>query len=114
MPRYMILAKYSQQGMASTTEEGFASREHALRPAVEALGGQLEALYFCPAFSGQDFVLILTAPDNEVVNALTFSSSANPAFAEGSRMIELKTGSETDATIAAARSAIEKYRSPGA
>jgi uncharacterized protein with GYD domain len=109
----MILGKYSDQGVTAAMEEGFATREEALRPAVEALGGQLEAMYFCPAYSGFDFVIVLTAPDAELVNAMTLIGSTNPAFADGGKMIELKTGGEADASVAAAKDAMARYRPPG-
>jgi len=113
VPRYLILGKYSAEGLSSAMEEGFASREDAARQLIEALGGQFEGMYFCAALSGFDFTMMVTLPGSEPLHIMSLVASTSPAFADGGMAIELKTGSEADASAAAMREAMSQYRPPG-
>ncbi len=113
MPKYMFLGKYSKAGIAAASEEGFATRPDALRPMVEANGGTLDAMYFCSPDQGFDFVLLITAPDGDLIYSMAMAGATGAAFADGSRVIELKTGEEADAILAASKDKLAQYRPPG-
>jgi uncharacterized protein with GYD domain len=68
MPKYLILASYTAEGVKGVLKEGGSSRKTAVAAATKALGGKLEAFYF--AFGAHDVVAILDAPDNVTAAAL--------------------------------------------
>jgi len=113
MPRYLVMGTYSQEGMSAAMEEGFASREEAVRPLIEAMGGTLEAMHFCSPGAGFNFVIQMTAPNADVAYSMSVMGTANSAFANGGQVVELKTGAEADAVLANAAEAHAKYRAPG-
>lgn len=94
------MGQYSEQGLAAAVEEGLASREAVLRAGVEASGGTLEALYFAPPHTGYDFVAISTG-DSDMVFSTTVNTAMSAAFGRNTQVIELRTGEEADAAIAA-------------
>jgi len=105
MPSYLVLGKYSKEGFATAVEEGFETRADALRSSIEGLGGELEMVYFCPAYSGHDFVFILTAPTADVVQMMSLAASTSAGIADGGTVIELKTAAEVDAAVQAMQQA---------
>lgn len=72
MPHYLVQAAYTLEAWAAMTKNP-QNRLEAIRPAVEAAGGRVEAAYFC--FGEYDAVLIVEAPDN--VSAAAFSVGAS-------------------------------------
>ncbi|HYY21619.1 MAG TPA: GYD domain-containing protein, partial [Thermoleophilaceae bacterium] len=63
MPKYLIQASYSSEGMEGVRTKGGSSRREAVVKTAESLGGQLEAFYF--AFGEHDAVVLLDLPDNQ-------------------------------------------------
>ena len=74
MPRYMIQASYSTQGITELVKNP-QDRSEAVRPAIERLGGSLESFDFC--FGDYDVVAIFQVPDN--VSALPWQWPWVPA-----------------------------------
>ena len=105
MPRYMIQARFSQQGIKGLMAEGGTSRRAVVAKAVENLGGRLEACYF--AFGAEDAVVIAELPDN--VTAAAIGATVGASGAGGTTTTVLLTPEEIDA---AARLTVD-YRPPG-
>ncbi len=57
MPKYLIQARYTPQGIQGLVKDSASGRRADVQAAVKALGGNLEAFYY--AFGDDDAVLIL-------------------------------------------------------
>lgn len=106
MPKYLIQASYTPQGVEGVRSEGGTSRRDAVAAMTTSLGGQLESFYF--GFGDHDAYVIVDLPDNETAAAIALSVNA----AGGARVktIVLLTPEEVDE---AARRSVD-YRAPGA
>ena len=60
--RYLVLGKYTAQGLAGALQEGFQSRHDNIANAVKSLGGKLIDYSFC---AGEYDFTILTEWDDE-------------------------------------------------
>ena len=105
MPKYLIEASLTTQGVQGVQKEGGTGRRQAVSKAVESAGGTLEAFYF--AFGERDVYVIADMPDNESAAAMALTVNASGAVA--TRTVVLLTPEEVDA--AAERSV--DYRPPG-
>ena len=105
MPKYLIEASYTREGVQGVQKAGGSSRRDAIASAVQGLGGTLEAFYF--AFGDHDVCLIADLPDNE--SAVAIALSANAAGGASVRTTVLLTPDEVDA---AAKRSVD-YRPPG-
>ncbi len=105
MPKYMIQASYSVDGLKGLLSEGGTSREAAARKLIEGVGGTLESLYF--TFGGDDVVAICDVPDNVSIAAAAMTIAATGAIQP--RTTVLLTPAEIDA---AAKKSVD-YRPPG-
>jgi uncharacterized protein with GYD domain len=63
MPKYLIEASYTREGVAGVLAQGGTNRRDAAAKTVASLGGQLESIYF--AFGDRDVIVIADMPDNE-------------------------------------------------
>jgi uncharacterized protein with GYD domain len=106
MPRYLIEASYTQEGIKGVIGEGGSSREDAIGKMVADQGGSVEAFYF--AFGERDVIIIADLPDNTTAAAIGMSVGA--AGAATSRTTVLLTAEEIDA---ASHKSVS-YRPPGA
>lgn len=75
MPKYLVQASYSAEGIKGVLEKGGSSRPEAIRPMVEALGGTVESFYF--AFGDADAYVVLDMPDNVSVAAVAMTVNAS-------------------------------------
>ena len=105
MPKYLIAASYSQQGLRGLVKEGGTGRRAALERAVGGVGGKLESFYF--AFGEDDVYLICEAPDNASIASVALAAGA--AGGATTKTIVLLTPEEVDQ---ATRKAVD-YRPPG-
>jgi len=105
MPKYLVMASYTAEGVKGVQSAGGASRRKAVAEMVEGLGGQLESFYF--AFGEDDAYTIMDLPDNE--SAAAVALAANAAGGARVRTVVLLTPEEVD--TAAGRSVA--YRAPG-
>ena len=80
MPKYLIKAKYSPEGVQGVKSKGGSSRRDAVAAAVEGLGGKLDSFYF--GFGEDDAYVTVDMPDNEAVAAvaLTVNSTGGAAM----------------------------------
>ena len=78
MPKFMIRAEYSAEGMEGLKEEGGTSRRDAVRAAVESAGGTMETFLY--AFGDTDLYVIVDMPDRESMTALAITIGATGAL----------------------------------
>lgn len=105
MPKYMVQAKLTTEGLKGTLEEGGKKRKAAITKAIESLGGKLETYYY--AFGEYDVVGIADMPDN--VSAAAFAMIVTMSGGAACATTVLLTPEEVDQvskkTVA--------YRKPG-
>ncbi len=105
MPKYLFQAKYTADGIKGLEKDKATGRAAALRSAVEALGGRLEAFYL--AFGENDWVLLADLPDNASATAFTLTVSKSGL---------LRTTTTPLLSVEEADRALEKkisFRAPG-
>jgi len=105
MPKYLIAASYSGEGLQGLRRDKATARRQAIATAIESLGGKLECEYF--ALGEDDVYLIADLPDNISAAALGIATSSTGLVR--SRTTALMTVEEVDR-------ALEKsvnYRAPG-
>jgi uncharacterized protein with GYD domain len=76
MPHYLTQVAYSREGWEAVVANP-QNRIEAVRPAVEKLGGKIEAAWFC--FGDYDIVVISEMPDNVSAAAMAMAFSAGGA-----------------------------------
>jgi uncharacterized protein with GYD domain len=106
MPKYLIEASYTLEGVKGVQSSGGTSRRDAIAELAESAGGRLESLYF--AFGDRDVYVIVDLPDNE--SAAAVALTVNSAGGAAVRTVVLLTPEEVDA---AAKQSVD-YRPPGA
>ena len=105
MPKYLIQASYTAEGVKGLLKDGGSKRRAVAEEAIKSLGGRLEAFYF--AFGETDGVLIAELPDN--VSAAAVSMVVNASGAIHTKTTVLLTPEEMDK---AAKKTVT-YRPPG-
>jgi uncharacterized protein with GYD domain len=74
MPKYLITASYSPEGVEGVKSKGGSSRKDAVAATVEGLGGKLESFYF--GFGEHDAYVTVDLPDNEAAAAVALTVNA--------------------------------------
>lgn len=106
MPKYLIQASYTAEGLKGLAKDTAAGRKAAVSAAMKAVKGKLECFYF--ALGADDAVLIVDAPDN-------VSAAAIALHAASSGMVTIKTTPLlTVDEVDQALKLPAKYRAPGA
>ena len=105
MPRFLLQANYTPEGLRGVAEKGGTARREAIRHLFESSGGRLEAFYF--AFGDADSYVIGELPDNETATAIALT--VNRSGSATVRTVVLLTPEEVDA---AAKVSVD-YRPPG-
>ena len=105
MPKYLVEASYTVEGVKGLQSAGGSSRRDAIAALAESVGGQLESFYF--AFGERDVYSVVDLPDNESATAVALT--VNSSGAVRVRTTVLVTPEEVDA---AAKRSVE-YRPPG-
>jgi uncharacterized protein with GYD domain len=105
MPKYMIQASYTAEGLKGLQKDKASGRKAAVSQAVESLGGRLEAVYY--AFGDHDVFVILDLPDNVSASALSLAVSASGLVR--TKTTPLLTVEETDKALHKSVT----YRAPG-
>ena len=75
MPKYMISANYTAEGMEGVRAGGAKSRVDAVSTMLEAMGGRLESFHF--AFGDTDVFAIVDAPDDEAAAAVAMTINSS-------------------------------------
>jgi len=105
MPKYLIEASYTLDGVKGVQAAGGSARRDAVAEVAESVGGQLESFYF--AFGDHDVYTVVDLPDNE--SAAAVALTVNAAGGATVRTVVLLSPEEVDA---AAQRSVE-YRPPG-
>jgi uncharacterized protein with GYD domain len=96
MPKYLIQASYTADGLKGLLKDGGTKRRAAIEQASASVGGKLEAFYY--AFGSDDVHMILDAPDNVSVAAVSLTAGAGGA-ATNIRTTVLLTPEEIDQAV---------------
>jgi uncharacterized protein with GYD domain len=105
MPKYMIQASYTSEGLKGLAKDKAAGRKAAVEAALKNLKGKVESFYF--TFGCDDVVLIVDAPDNTAAAAMSLQASASGLVRL--RTTPLLTVEEVDRALALPT----QYRAPG-
>jgi uncharacterized protein with GYD domain len=105
MPKYLIQASYTLEGVKGVQSAGGSSRRDAVAALAESAGGSMESFYF--AFGDADVYTVVDLPDNETASAVALA--VNAAGGAVIKTTVLVTPEEVDA---AAKRSVE-YRAPG-
>ena len=108
MPKYLIEASYTHEGVEGVRTKGGSSRRDAVADMAKSMGGKLEAFYF--AFGEHDAVVLVDLPDNEAAAAVALSVDA--AGGASTRTTVLLTPDQVDDAAKRSRDAVD-YRPPG-
>jgi uncharacterized protein with GYD domain len=106
MPKYLICANYTAEGIEGVRAAGAKSRVDAVSTMLEAMGGRLESFHF--AFGETDVFAIAEAPDDEAAAALAMA--INRSGAVSVRTTKLLTVEQVDEAL---RRTVD-YKPPGA
>jgi uncharacterized protein with GYD domain len=106
MPKFLIEASYTAEGLRGLAKDKAVGRKAAVETALNMMGGKLESLYF--AFGAADVYLVCECPDNVSVAALSMAVSASGLVR--TRTVPLLTVEETDLALGK----MINYRAPGA
>jgi len=74
MPKYMIVATYSPEGIKGVLREGGSARRSLIADIAKNLGGKLESFYY--AFGKNDVFSVVDLPDNMTAAAMAMNISA--------------------------------------
>jgi uncharacterized protein with GYD domain len=105
MPKYLIEASYTLDGVKGVQSAGGSSRRDAVAKVAESVGGRMESFYF--AFGDHDVYTVIDLPDNEAAAAVAIT--VNAAGGASVKTTVLLTPEEVDA---AAKRSVD-YRPPG-
>ena len=75
MPKYLIQASYTAEGLKGLAKDKATGRKAAVSAAMKAVKGKIESFYF--SFGADDVVLIVDAPDNVAAAAISLSAGAS-------------------------------------
>jgi uncharacterized protein with GYD domain len=105
MPKYLIQASYTTEGIQGLVGDSASGRRADLQAAVKAVGGKIEALYF--AFGADDVIVVLDLPDNVTAAAIGLTIAGSGAVRV--RTTPLLTVEEVDKALEVNM----RYRAPG-
>lgn len=105
MSKYLVQATYTSEGLKGLQKDKASGRRVAIAAAVEAMGGKLEATYYC--FGEYDVMVIIDLPDNVAASALALAVGASGLVRP--KTTPLLSVEEVDKAIAKTTS----YRAPG-
>lgn len=95
MPKYLIEASYTAEGVKGLMASGAKARRDAARQAAKSVGASVDGFYF--AFGDSDAYLIVDAPNNEAVAAI--SLAVNSTGLVTTRTVVLMSPKEVDKAI---------------
>lgn len=96
MPKYLIQANYTVDGVKALRAKGGSARRAAVQASAKSVGGSLETFYFC--FGETDAVVILDLPDNAAAAALALAVGETGAVSASTTV--LITPEEIDDAVA--------------
>ena len=72
MPKYLIQACYTAEGLQGLIKHKASGRRAAVKRALEAAGGKVDAMYY--SFGDYDGIVIADLPDNIAASAVAIDS----------------------------------------
>lgn len=105
MPKYLVQASYTADGIKGLLKDGGSKRRAAAAGAVQGLGGKLESFYY--AFGDTDVFAVAELPDNMSAAALSLAVAGSGAVT--AKTTVLMTPEEMDQ----ATKKTVSYRPPG-
>jgi uncharacterized protein with GYD domain len=93
MPRYLITASYSPEGIKGVLAKGGSARAAAVKHAIEGLGGTMHSFDF--AFGTDDAIVVVELPDNVAAAAVGLAIGATGSLS-ASRTTVLISPEEID------------------
>ena len=106
MPKFLIKASYTTDGVRGLLKEGGTARRAAVVKLIEGMGGKVESFYY--AYGENDAYVISELPD--ATSGIAISLAVNASGAVRLSTIPLITPEEIDA---ASKKSVA-YRAPGA
>ena len=95
MPKYLVIASYTADGIKGVIKDGGTKRRQAAEAALASVGGRVDSFYF--AFGDQDVVAIFDAPDNASMASASMVIGASGAVQ--TKTIVLLTPEEVDQAV---------------
>ena len=95
MPKYLIQANYTLEGLKGVRTKGAKSRADAVDNMVNGMGGTVESFYF--AFGDDDVYVVADLPDDESAAAVAFTVSASGGATTST--VKLLTVEQADAAL---------------
>jgi uncharacterized protein with GYD domain len=95
MPKYLIEASYTLEGLRGIMKSGGTARREAVKQAVESVGGRFEVQYF--ALGEHDAFVIADLPDH--VSAAAISLAVTATGAARTKTTALLTPEEVDQAV---------------
>lgn len=77
MPKYLIHASYTVEGLKGLLKDGGTKRREAAEALVKSVGGTMEGFYF--SFGETDAFVIMDVPDNMAAAAVAMTVAATGA-----------------------------------
>ncbi|UWP82190.1 GYD domain-containing protein [Dactylosporangium fulvum] len=105
MPRFLIEATYTLDGLRGLFKDGGSGRVEAVRKMAESVGGRLESFDF--SFGDPDTHVICELPDNKSAAAIALAIGASGGAT--TKTIALLTPAEVDQAV---HQTVD-YRAPG-
>jgi uncharacterized protein with GYD domain len=105
MPKYLLKASYTPEGVQGVLKEGGTSRRDTIDKLIQNMGGSMESFYF--AFGDEDVYVVADLPDN--TSAAAVSLAFNSSNAVRTKTVVLMTPEEVDE---ASNKSVD-YRPPG-
>ena len=106
MPKFLIEASYSAEGIRGLAKDKASGREAAIRDSLATVGGKLDAIYY--ALGETDVFVLCDCPDQASVAAIALAASSIGLVK--TKTIPLMTVAEVDRAL----SLKTGYRAPGA
>ena len=105
MPKYLVQASYTAEGLKGLLKEGGSSRKAHIEQVVAGMGGTVDSFYY--AFGDSDVVGVVDMPDHASVTALSLAIGATGTVQLKTTV--LLTPEEVDAAV----NKTVAYRPPG-
>jgi uncharacterized protein with GYD domain len=105
MPKYMIQASYTPEGLMGLAKDGASGRRAAVKAGVKSVGGKLESMHY--AFGSEDVIVIVDVPDN--IAAARLAVAVGSSGMVSSITTPLLTCEEMDKALTKGT----KYQAPG-
>jgi uncharacterized protein with GYD domain len=106
MPKYMIKASYTAEGVKGLAKAGGTARRAAVQKMLEGMGGTLESFYF--SYGADDVFAVFELPD--AASAIAAGLAVNSSGAVRVSTTPLITPEVVDAACMM----LPEYRAPGA